>query len=83
MTEDEKLTALEKSVARYLFIESKDVPDSEARIFRAAALLLLGEPIDSALLRAVESWPLDDGPLYSRSIQEAEDLSDLWLARLV
>ncbi len=82
MTDDEKLWALQEAVARYLFIESKDVPDGEASIFRAAALLLLGKPVDPALLRAAERCSLDDDPLYSRTIHDAEDLPELWLARL-
>jgi hypothetical protein len=81
MTEDEKLVALQEAVARYLFIESKEVLDGAATIYRATALLLLGKPVDPELMRAAEHRALNDDALYSATIRDAEDLADLWLAR--
>lgn len=78
-TEGQKLAALEKAVAYYLYIASKDVPDSEAGLFRAAALALIGKPVDAALLREAEKRKSDDEPLYSNEVDVTPRLEDFWL----
>jgi hypothetical protein len=78
-TEEQKLTALKKAVAYYLYIASKDVPDNKAGVFRAAALALIGKPVDAALLREAEKRKSDDEPLYSNKINVTPQLEDFWL----
>lgn len=45
---------LERAVAKFLFVASKDEPDAIAGVYRAAALALLRAPIDPELLRQAE-----------------------------
>jgi hypothetical protein len=74
-----KLMKLEKAVAYYLYIASKEVPDGEACLFRAAALALIREPVDAALLKEAGKRKSDDNPLYSDEIDVTPRLEDFWL----
>jgi hypothetical protein len=77
--EQRKLAKLEKAVAYYLYIQSKDVADAEAGLYRAAAFALIGKPVDNALrLEAAKHKSIDD-PLYSNDINIQPELIDLWL----
>lgn len=69
---------LHKAVAHYLFVESKDLPDGEARLLRAAALVLINKPIPKALLDTAEKTKLDDEPLYTDAIRGGPDLIEVW-----
>ena len=69
---------LSKAVAYYLYIESKGVSDDKAGLYRAAALALIGKPVDAALLREAEKRRSDDDPLYSRDVWVKPALQDLW-----
>jgi hypothetical protein len=69
---------LRKAVAYYLYIESKDVPDDKAGLYRAAALALLKKPVDPALLAIASAGKSNDDPLYSNDYGTNPELSDLW-----
>jgi hypothetical protein len=76
-------TRLRRAVAYYLYIASKDVSDDEAGLYRAAALSLIGEPVDAALLREAGKHKSNDDPLYSNDIKIQPELEDLWEQRHV
>jgi hypothetical protein len=67
------------AVAYYLYIASKDVPDEDAGLFRAAALRLIGKPVDPAVLSAAGKRKSNDDPLYEHGYRSKIDLVDLWL----
>ena len=69
---------LRKAVAYYLYIESKDVPDDEAGLYRAAALALIGKPVDARLLSEAAKRKSNDDPLYSSDIRVELELEALW-----
>lgn len=69
---------LRKAVAHYLFIESKDEPPEIAGLLRAAALALIGKPVDDSLLSEAKKSKSDDEPLYDRAIDLQPRLDDLW-----
>ncbi|NOJ40886.1 hypothetical protein [Bradyrhizobium australiense] len=78
---DRKLArTLEKAVAYYLYIASKDVPDDDACLYRAAALRLIKKPVDEALLREAAKGKSNDDPLYSNTLCSADvpALEDVW-----
>ncbi|WFU34878.1 hypothetical protein QA635_10965 [Bradyrhizobium brasilense] len=70
--------SLAGAVAHYLYIASKDVPDEDAGLFRAAALRLIGKPVDSAVLAAAGKRKSNDDPLYEHEHRPETDLMDLW-----
>jgi hypothetical protein len=70
--------ALERAVAKFLFVASKDEPDSIAGIYRAAALALLKAPLDPDLLSEAEMRKSVDDPLYSRDVIGAAALEDIF-----
>ena len=51
MVADVEEIELEKAIAYYPYMASKDVRDEEAGRYRAAALALIGKPADAGLLR--------------------------------
>jgi hypothetical protein len=69
---------LYKAVAHYLFVESKDLPDGESGLLRAAALVLLKEPIPLSLLKQAAKTDYNDEPLYSGDIRIGPDLDEVW-----
>jgi hypothetical protein len=69
---------LRKAVAYYLYIESKDVEDDKAALYRAAALALLKKPVDPALLAIASARKSNDDPLYSNDYGTDPTLSDVW-----
>ena len=69
---------LNKAVAHYLFIQSKEVPDEQAKLLRAAALLLLSSPIPQRLLEEVGKMACNDDPLYKADIRAGPDLDEVW-----
>jgi hypothetical protein len=70
---------LDGAVAHYLFIASEDVPDEDAALYRAAALRLINEPVDPALMAAAGKRKSNDDPLYTDAHRAWPDLMDLWL----
>jgi hypothetical protein len=48
-----------------------DVPDDVAGVYRAAALALIGKPVDAALLREAAERRSNDDPVYSHDIRTA------------
>jgi hypothetical protein len=71
-------TKLREAVAYYLYIESKDVPDDKAALYRAAALALLNKPVDPALMVLASKRKSNDDPLYDTHYGTNPDLFDLW-----
>jgi hypothetical protein len=69
---------LREAVAYYLYIESKDVPDDKAGLYRAAALALIDKPIDPALLAVARARKSNDDPLYDANYGTNPTLSDVW-----
>ena len=69
---------LRKAVAYYLYIESKDVADDEPGLYRAAALALIGTPVDQALLHEAARCKSNDDPLYESAFRVEPELEDLW-----
>jgi hypothetical protein len=69
---------LRKAVAYYLYIESKDVPDDKAGLYRATALALLRKPVDPALLAVAGARKSNDDPLYRNDYGTEPTLSDVW-----
>ena len=67
------------AVAHYLYLLSKDVADEDAGLYRAAALRLIGKPVDPALMAIAEKRQSNDDPLYGDSHMPPTDLMDLWL----
>jgi hypothetical protein len=65
------------AVAHYLFVASKDVPDDDAALFRAAALRLMGKPVDPALMAEAGNRKSNDDPLYE--YRSTPDLHDVWM----
>jgi hypothetical protein len=59
---DEKLR---KAVAYYLHLASKDVPGDKSGLYSAAALALIGEPVDEELLDVASEERSNLDPLYS------------------
>ncbi len=78
MLTDAEEVRLRRAVACYLYVASKDVPDDEAGLYRAAALSLIGEQVDSALLSEAGKRKSKDDPLYSNDIRVQPELEDLW-----
>jgi hypothetical protein len=70
---------LRRSVAYYLYIASKDVPDEQAGLYRAAALALIKKPVDATLLQQAGRRDFDDEPLYKLHVET--ELEDLWEQR--
>ena len=83
MLTDAEEVRLRRAVAYYLYIASKDAPDAEAGLYRAAALLLIGEPVDAALLSEAEKRKSNDDPLYSNDIRVQPELEGLWKQQYV
>lgn len=81
MIDDQLESTLEKAVAYYLYIASKEVPDDDACLYRAAALRLIGKPVDEALLREAAKRKSNDDPLYSNNLCGAGVplLEDVWV----
>jgi hypothetical protein len=77
MLADVEEERLRRAVAYYLYVASKDVPDGEAGIYRAAALLLIDEPVDAALLGEAEKRASNDDPLYNSDIRVQPELECL------
>jgi hypothetical protein len=69
---------LERAVAYYLYIESKDVADDEAGLFRAVALALLKKPVDPDLLAIAGRRKSNDDPLYRNDYGTDPTLSEVW-----
>lgn len=73
---------LEKAVAHYLYVISKDVEPEKAALYRATALTLINEPLAPEIFRAVTQSTFNDEPLYARSdIRIGPDLEDIWDAQ--
>ncbi len=66
-------------VAHYLYLESKEVPDDDAGLYRAVALRLIGKPVDPALMAVAGKRKSNDDPLYGHAHRTKSDLVDLWL----
>jgi hypothetical protein len=69
---------LRKAVAYYLYIESKDVADDKAGLYRAAALALLKKPVDPALLAVASARKSNDDPQYDTDYGTNPTLSNVW-----
>ena len=69
---------LREAVAYFLYIESKDVPDDKAGLYRAAALALIDQPVAPALLAVAGTRKSNDDPLYSNDYGINPTLSDVW-----
>jgi hypothetical protein len=69
---------LDRAVAKFLFVASKDEPDGIAKIYRAAALLLIGEDIDPALLAEAEKGKTIDDALYTETVSAAPTLAEIF-----
>ena len=69
---------LSEAVAYYLYIKSKDVPDDNAGLYRAAALALLKKPVNPALLAIASARKSNDDPLYNTGYGTIPELFDLW-----
>jgi hypothetical protein len=67
---------LAEAVSHYLFLVSKDVPDEDASLYRAAALRLISEPVDPALLAEASKRASNDDPLYNHI--SSPNLWELW-----
>jgi hypothetical protein len=69
---------LREAVAYFLYIESKDVPDDKAKLYRAAALALIDKPVDPRLLAVAREGKSNDDPLYETGDGVDPTLSDVW-----
>jgi hypothetical protein len=69
---------LREAVAYYLYIESKDVADDKAGLYRAAALALIEKPVDPELLSIASARRSEDDPLYNDDYGANPTLFDLW-----
>ena len=81
MIDDKLQSTLEKAIAYYLYIASKDVPDGDAALYRAATLRLIGKPVDETLLREAAKRKSNDDPLYSNALcsEDVPPLEDVWV----
>jgi hypothetical protein len=69
---------LNEAIAYWLYIKSKDEADDKAGLYRAAALALIDQPVDPALLAVARERKSNDDPLYSNDFGTNPELSDLW-----
>jgi hypothetical protein len=76
MLDDREALKLRKAVSYYLYIASKDVPDEQGALFRAAALALIKKPVDASLIHEVLKRRSDEEPLYKLDVDL--ELEDLW-----
>ena len=76
MLDDREQLKLRKAVGYYLYIASKDVPDEQGAIYRAAALALIKKPVDPALVQQALKRRSDEEPLYELHVEL--ELEDLW-----
>jgi hypothetical protein len=82
MLDDREQLKLRKAVGYYLYIASKDVPDEQGSIYRAAALALIRKPVDVALVQEALKRKSDEEPLYKLHVElELEDLWEQHLSR--
>ncbi len=70
--------SLAEAVAHYLYLESKEVPDEDATLYRAAALRLINKPVDPMLMAMAGQRKSNDDPLYRNAHGTSPDLMDLW-----
>jgi hypothetical protein len=70
--------ALERTIAKFLFVASKDEPPEIAGLYRAAALALIHEPIDAGLLEEASKSRTIDDALYGGDVTSMPMLTDVW-----
>ena len=65
----------------YLYVKAKDVPDDKRGLYSAAALALINEPVDPALLEIACEQRSNDDPLYSNELMtsSAPEIEQVWL----